>query len=169
MVCLACLVNGCVIQENLPQGKVDLQERKVKSLIRKLDDKDFPTCQEVAKKLTKFGAFAVPQLIKALSHDREYVRFFAASILGDIGELAEPAVPALVQTLERKDFKIYRDPSLPLEFHWAVTMALGKIGGPAIPVLIQLLEDKEGKIRARSPPVFGVRSSCPCCACVSND
>ena len=157
---LVCLMNGCVIQGNLPTGKVDLQGRRIESLIRQLNNKNVSICQKAAKELAEFGALAVPQLIKALKHDKKHVRFFAASILGDIGEPAEAAVPALVQTLEQKDFKIYRDPSLPLEFHWAVTMALGKIGGPAIPILIQLLEDKEGKIRARSQPVFelGLRS-----------
>ena len=154
LLCLAGLVNGCVIQGNLPQGEVDLQERKIKSLIRQLNNKDFSTCQKAAKELAGFGVLAVPRLIKALNHDRKHVRFFAASILGNIGEPAEAAVPALVQTLEQKDFKIYQNPDLPLEFHWVVTMALGKIGGPAIPVLIQLLEDKKGKIRARSHTAF---------------
>ena len=121
---------------------------------------EFNSQDKQADELAQIGAPAVPDLIRALNHRNKQVRFAAAQTLGDIGAPAEAAVPALVQTLEQKNSKIYKDPSLPLEFHWAVTMALGKIGGSGVPVLIQLLEDKTGKIRVHPHGVLelGIRA-----------
>ena len=50
-----------------------------------------------AQKLPKFAA---PLLIQALNSDREVVRAEAARTLGDLGELAKPAVARLRELLE---------------------------------------------------------------------
>ena len=143
ILCLVWLVmSGCTVT-----GEFNSQDKQIESIIRRLDNRRGTwTDPRAADELAQIGAPAVPDLIRALNHRNKQVRFAAAQTLGDIGAPAEAAVPALVQTLEQKNFKIYKDPSLPLEFHWAVTMALGKIGGSGVPVLIQLLEDKTGKI-----------------------
>jgi HEAT repeat protein len=47
------------------------------------------------KALIRFGAPAVPPLAKALSSEKPHVRFWAAYSLGELGDAAEEAVPAL--------------------------------------------------------------------------
>ena len=143
ILCLAWLVmSGCTVT-----GEFNSQDKQIESIIRRLDNRRGTWIDPRADdELAQIGAPAVPDLIRALNHRSKQVRFAAASALGYIGEPAELAIPALIQALEQKNFKLAAG-HLHLEFHGAVTMALGRIGGSGVPILIQLLEDKTGKIR----------------------
>jgi HEAT repeat protein len=91
----------------------------------------------------KMGAHAVPALIQVI-RDNKYsdsFRGMAAANLGEIGKLAEPAIPSLIELLTHQD-EMVRGRS---------AYALGKIGGAAksaIPSLIPLLKDQDPNVRA---------------------
>ena len=145
ILCLVWLVMpGCTVT-----GEFNSQDKQIESLIRRLDNRRGTWIEpRAADELAQIGAPAVPDLIRALNHRSKQVRFTAARALGYIGEPAELAVPALIQALAQKNFRLATG-HLRFEFHGAVTGALGRIGGSGVPVLIQLLEDKTGKIRVR--------------------
>jgi len=79
------------------------------TLIHQLGDKDALTCRKTASMLEEKGVLIAPALIDALKDDNEYVRYYAAFILGRIGESSKEAlpvfkeaVPALVEAVNTK-------------------------------------------------------------------
>lgn len=119
-------------------------DTKIAPLIEKLTDSDTRIRRDAADALVTIGSSAVPALIDALDNQDKNVRWCAASVLGDIGAEAKPAVPALVDALKDKDglVRLY------------ATLALGNIGveaKAAVPALISALKDEEPYVRIYAP------------------
>jgi len=79
------------------------------AFIQQLGDKDALTRRRAAFTLEEKGVVIAPALIDALKNDNEYVRYYAAFILGRIGESSKEAlpifreaVPALIEAMNTK-------------------------------------------------------------------
>jgi HEAT repeat protein len=111
-----------------------LPEKNVQQLIRQLKEGDPLARQDSAGELGKLGlkaADAVPALMAALP--TKSLRGPAAAALAQIGL---PAVPALVEALERDDFKIED----------SVEDALAQVGRDAVPALVEALRGEQPKV-----------------------
>jgi lysophospholipase L1-like esterase len=94
------------------------------------------------------GAESVETLVRGLAHDDPRVRAFATWTLGEMREIARPAMPALV-ALARKDGGAGKTGAL---------TAIGKIGGDspeAIPLLLQDLKHPKEARRYRAARTIG--------------
>ena len=78
---------------------------------------------------------AVPHLISLLKDNNRDIRFWAASVLGEIGPKAKDAVLALIQLLDDED------PWLRKEAAWAIE-SIGPAAKDAVRKLIQMLNDE---------------------------
>ncbi len=88
----------------------------------------------------------VPALLKRLQGSEVAVRVEAAREIGDLGEQAKAAVPALVEALG--------DPAAPMRK--AAAAALGSIGAPAaVPALTKALRDPDAKVRWQAAEALG--------------
>jgi len=90
---------------------------------------------------------AVPILIEGLEDKRADLidRQTCVYVLGEIGEKAESAVPALILLLRGIQNSNRNETSVGLSF--SATDALGRIGEPAVPALTTQLGDKDPDIR----------------------
>lgn len=86
----------------------------------------------------------VQNLIHALQPNDEGVRSRAAEALGQIGEPAKDAVPALIEALDDEN-----------QVRSNATKALGWIGEPAVPALIQALGDENHYVRDNAADALG--------------
>jgi HEAT repeat protein len=81
---------------------------------------------QAVKTIKNKGASAVPVLIHTLEHtDDESLRTMAVVVLGELGEVAQDAVPVLARLLEKDDEKM----------RMAVALTLSRIGQSSLPVL----------------------------------
>lgn len=100
-------------------------------------------------------ASRIPLYIEDLSDSNEVVRAWAATVLGQLGPTAEPAIPPLLLALED------RSPDV----RSRAAFALGRIGPkaePAIPMLLQLLKDRHPEVRSHSALALGsIRPATP--------
>ena len=115
-------------------------EGAVPALVQCLQDESEMTRRNACYALNAVGAAAVEPLRDALKDSREYVRDNAAEALGDLGNKAEPAVPALVENLA--------DTSGSVRSH--TIEALGttsQSSSIAVPGLVKALEDENGGVR----------------------
>ena len=99
-----------------------------------------PILTHAAYALSAIGAAAVPALTSALNSDTAWwVRATAADILGDIGQPAAEAVPALIQALD--------DPS-----EWVRRNAVNALGtiGEGTEALIAALKDDHPLVRCNA-------------------
>lgn len=88
----------------------------------------------------------VPDLLKRLQGTDVAIRVEAAREMGDLGEHAKAAVPALVEALG--------DPAAPIRK--AAAAALGSIGAPAaVPALTKTLRDADAKVRWQAAEALG--------------
>ena len=122
---------------------------------------------------------AVPRLVGALGNADRYVRAFAAWSLGNLGEAAREAVPALVRALDADDTATAVSaalarigpaaaeavPALAADLggpdagrRWRAARTLGRIGPPAhaaVPALRQALRDPNEAVRAHAARALG--------------
>ena len=115
-------------------------EKAVPALVRCLQDESEMTRRHACYALNAVGTVAVEPLREALQDSRESVRDTAAEALGDLGEKAEPAVPALVELLG--------DPSSSVRSH--TIEALGttsQSSAVAVPGLVKALADESEGVR----------------------
>jgi HEAT repeat protein len=162
----------CLLLSCLPAADPD--QAKVSHLLAQLKGDDTVKQNKAARDLAALGAAAVPALMEALQSDKEGVPGRAARALGQIGEPAKDAVPALVQRINKSKGQSIDDgeaiealmriaprskkalpglrailrepPSNPSRIHAVV--ALGKMGPlakEAVPDLIKLLDEAPGK------------------------
>ncbi|WP_185897309.1 HEAT repeat domain-containing protein [Paenibacillus zeisoli] len=80
--------------------------------------------------LVKSGESSVPVLIKALKEDDDIVRAVSAVVLGEIGPIADQAIPDLIQLLHDNN----------KEARMSAALALIKIGNEAVQALEQCLQ-----------------------------
>jgi lysophospholipase L1-like esterase len=148
-----------------------------------LDDPDQPVRWAAARALFDLGVSAGDRdrLAARLRHDDAYVRGFAAVSLGELGELAAPAVPALADALRLPDGytrggavaalakigppAVRAVPALMEglkdadgDRRWKAARALGRIGPgaePAVPLLLAALRDPNDHVRAQSARALG--------------
>ena len=109
-------------------------EKAVPALVRCLQDESEMTRRHACYALNAVGTPAVAALRDALKAPHEYTRDNAAEALGDLGNKAEPVVPALVETLA--------DASGSVRSH--TIEALGttsQSSSIAVPGLVKALED----------------------------
>lgn len=88
---------------------------------------------------------AVPLLAELVEEADPGTRFLAAKALGQIGDEAEAAVPALLFALRANDMYL----------RMATTGALIQIGQPAVPGLIRALFDSNNAVRRASAKALG--------------
>jgi HEAT repeat protein len=94
--------------------------------------------RRTARALAETGDAAVPRLIECLGHDSYWgLRAYAAGVLGDYGERAVPAVPALIDCIEDEVLTL-RGPAV---------SALVRIGDPAVLPLVGCLADEHSSVR----------------------
>ncbi|MGH7174656.1 MAG: HEAT repeat domain-containing protein [Gemmataceae bacterium] len=149
-------------------------KQDVARLVKQLTSKVASEQDKAARALAALGKPAVPALIEALQSDKEGVPGRVARALGQIGESAKDAVPALIARLKKNKGRsrddaeviealmriaprrkevvpglraILREPSSnPCRIHAVV--ALGKLGSDAkeaVPDLIKMLAEAPGK------------------------
>lgn len=88
------------------------------------------------------GSRSLNRLIEALEQDEEIlIREAVASQLGDLGEVAIPAVPALIQALDLKQEDIFVD-----SLRASAATALGQIGPAAREALPALVKLRDGDV-----------------------
>jgi HEAT repeat protein len=157
----------------------------VARLLEELKSKDAVKQDKAARELAALGARAVPALIEALKSDKEGVVGRAARALGQIGEPAREAVPALIARINNNKGQ-WRDDAEAIEALMRIAprrtevvpglrailreppsnrcrihavVALGKMGPDAkeaVPDLIKLLDEAPGKpIRFHAATALG--------------
>ena len=94
---------------------------------------------DIVEDLAAIGATAVSYLTEALRHDAPRVRARGAWALGEMGSVAEEAIPALVAVWPDRQSEKERQA---LDVDEVAARALGKIGRPAVPALIEALQDR---------------------------
>ena len=87
--------------------------------------------------LVEIGTPAIPALITALSHEEEAIRWRAASTLGDMGEIAQDAVPALIRLWQVES-------RLRINIVYSL-MGIGEPVKKIAPVLIKTLNDGDAE------------------------
>jgi HEAT repeat protein len=105
-------------------------------LIECLESEPWSLKGRAARALGRIGdPRAVDSLRRLLKDERDDLRASAAKALGDLGNVALPAVPDLIITASNESYDQY-----PASIG-AASKALRKIGPPAIPLLMEALED----------------------------
>ncbi len=94
---------------------------------------------DAGRVLLRFGDRALPALIAGLSDADTTTRFHAAVIVGQLGLVSEPAIPALVHALGDQR-----------EVSEVAATALGILGARAIPALVRVVRAHPGVARARA-------------------
>lgn len=99
--------------------------------------------QQIAESLSEDAAkpkvVVDPLILKALSHEDEYVRASAASYVAEFGELGTDALPELEKLFKDKSNMVRLMAAIA---HWDIS------GKPkSLPVLLELLSAKEGVVR----------------------
>ncbi len=115
-------------------------ETAVFALVKCLQDESEMTRRNACYALNAVGTPVVEHLHEALKDSKEYVRDSAVEALGDLGNKAEPAVPALLKTLE--------DPSRSVRLH--AIEALGttsQSSSIAVSKIVEALKDENEGIR----------------------
>ncbi len=97
----------------------------------------------VASEIGPDAAELTPDLVEVIKHDDPECRMQAIVALGQIGEGAKSAVPAIVELLEQETFESVK---------YAAAFALGEIGDPdvATPELTKLLASEDLGLKAIS-------------------
>ena len=121
--------------------------------INGLKSEDENVRMEVAEVLsTKKTRKFLPELISSLVDKNRIVRGFCVISIGNLGESAEPAVPALIQLLENETDHINR---------CSICVTLSEIkekAKDAIPILIKILEIEDEKLKLFSALAFSLIS-----------
>ena len=105
-----------------------------KSLLKVLASKDASERWSAARALATLGAAVLPEMQERLGHSRPHSRHGAVLVLGEMGEAAKAAGPALLKSLEDAD----------VDVRFAAVWAVSRVGLPAdtaLPRLAPLLRD----------------------------
>jgi len=153
----------------------------VPALLTALGDPSEAVRAAAARALARIGPKAedVPRLAEALGNADGYVVAFAAWSLGNLGEAAQEAVPALARALSRDDTNAVVAAALARigpaaagavgvlvealksenpDRRWRAARTLGRIGPaaePAVPLLISALVDPNGAVRQHAAKALG--------------
>ncbi|HEV7298028.1 MAG TPA: HEAT repeat domain-containing protein [Tepidisphaeraceae bacterium] len=105
---------------------------------------------EQRQKLTSdpHDRYAMNELIDSLKSHNSHERSTAAACLRQLGSVAEPAVPALIEVARSNDPYAARES----------VIALGEVGGPAassLPTLIELIKTKPDSLGAYAADAIG--------------
>ena len=104
-----------------------MNKENIDSLISELTCDDIIRCQNARRTLVAMGHQAVPYLVRALSHEKHWVRWEAAKALSQIGD--PTATTALIKALEDKEFDV----------RWLAAEGLIVVGREALKPLLQAL------------------------------
>jgi HEAT repeat protein len=119
------------------------EARAISAITVLLGHEDEELQTTLTQTLEKFGASAVPDLLRAMEDERPAVREQAAHILGQIG--GEEAVTALVNALNDTQWQV----------RFAVVTALGYVGGEQARAALQTLQDDpHPRVRGLVPKVL---------------
>jgi HEAT repeat protein len=138
------LWSGCSWAQVTSDAQIDA---KIAPLVEKLTDHSPRVRRDAADALVNIGSPAVPALITALHDPDRNLRWYAASVLGDLGTEAAPAVPALTSALHDEDSEV----------RLYAILALGNLGmaaKSAVPALITALKDADPYVRIYAPTVL---------------
>jgi len=117
----------------------------IPALERGLRDKDKAFCWTVKQALRKIHQTSFHDLVDSLDNKDVIVRINAAQELGDMGEKAADAVPALIKCLDDDKAEVRKN----------AAYALAKIGKPAVPALLDVLKHKDPTIRKNTVFTLG--------------
>jgi len=143
--------------------------RAVVPLISLFQDLDWSVRRDAYKSITKIGKPAVKELLNALTHPSEEIKWGAARTLETLGwkpgkdtigasywiikgewhrcvEIGEPAIPPLIKTLGHWDNDVCKE----------ATGTLINIGRPAVPALIEMLNQENPTVRIYAANALGV-------------
>ena len=131
-------------------GRIAKADKRIVAVLSStLTDFNITVRLEAAKSLwalRKDGTEVVPVLTDILATPE---RWQAAYALGDMGEHAAPAIPALAQLLsEERVPRPFRTPP-------SAAFALGKIGAAAVPAIVKLLRDPDARVRMNALMALG--------------
>lgn len=118
-------------------SKNDAVMDKIRGLVKALDDEDWRKRHEARERLVEIGKPAVPYLIEALTHPKEYVRWEIAKALVTIK--APEAAPALANALMDESYEI----------GWLAAEALIALGKIALPPILQVLIDNPESVNLK--------------------
>lgn len=123
-----------------------------------LHDKNTAVSSDAGDALLRIGDCIVPDLVRVLDEDDEWVEgYYAAVLLGSLGPKAKDAVPALIRCLKAKK----------VDLREAAIRSLGEIGAgakEAVPALAGILRERTGlfdnveagyRCRARAAEALG--------------
>jgi HEAT repeat protein len=113
------------------QGGIEVKTKTdasaIEPLINDLTCEVVTRCQNARRALVKMGPAAVPELVKALNHKNQWVRWEATKALAQIGDSA--GTGALIGLLENEEF----------DMRWMAAEGLIAIGPRSIPKLLKAL------------------------------
>src|SRR5262245_35756673 len=93
--------------------------------------------------IVQIGDLAVPALTKSLEASSAEERRLAASVFGELGAGAKPALPVLVRLLKDPDKDVAKSAAAALE-------KLGPAAAPAVPELTALLKDGDTALKVKT-------------------
>ena len=134
--------------DHYPSSTTMLDSTTILELIEGLRQDSEPKCIDTAYTISKFGAKAVPALVKQLEDESEDIRRYAFCALSAVGE---PAVNALITATQHQDWWVRA----------GAAETLGNIGTSAraaVPSLIQALQDKSERVRQLAAEALGTTS-----------
>lgn len=112
-------------------------ETVLDAYVAELTCDDVSKCQAARRELVRMGTEAVPALIEALKHPRQWVRWEAAKALGMIGDPA--ATEALVKAMEHNPFDV----------RWVAAEALVSLGDEVVVPLLKALAANPQSVELR--------------------
>src|SRR5262249_49935212 len=98
---------------------------------------------------------ALATLVESLKDQSYVIRKVAAFALGEMGEAAEAAIPALISAIrDAWGPNRYRE----TDVGWRAAEALGQIGPAAVPALIAVLRENQCPMAARALGIIGPKA-----------
>jgi HEAT repeat protein len=123
--------------EHINEQNNSVSANLISKLVTELDEKDGLKRRAIRQKLEQIGSPAVPYLIQALNHPKDYVRWEATKSLIKIRD--KRAAPALTKVLMDERFEI----------QWLAAEALIALGKNAVIPLLEELTRNYGSVFLR--------------------
>jgi len=137
--------NAAVILGNIGPKAKDA----IPALEKALSDPDKGFCWTVKQALRKIKQISSQDLLDSL-HDKDVmVRINTIKELGEIGDKAQGAIPALIACLKDDKTEVRKN----------AAFALAKIGAPALPSLMEALKSRDGNTRRNAAFSLGEMGS----------
>lgn len=121
---------------------------RIQPRIEALATEDSDKRQLAAQQVLQLGDAAIPFLMRGLNHDNKWVRWEAATLLGQMAD-ADTAIPALIKALDDPDADVPKRAA-------AVIGEFGPSAETAVPALTKALQHREKYVRVRAADALGL-------------